>query len=57
MTAMDGRILVDLNDSKIAQRGRIGLQVHSGGPTEVRFSNLRLERITEAMLKSVRSGK
>jgi putative membrane-bound dehydrogenase-like protein len=34
---------VDLEDPEGARSGRIALQVHSGGPTEVRFRNLRLE--------------
>ncbi len=57
MTAIDGRIAADVDDVKVATRGVIGLQVHSGGPTEVRFSNLRLEKIERAELKSLGSGK
>lgn len=57
LTAIDGRVAAELDDPKCAARGVIGLQVHSGGPTEVRFSKLRLERIEEATLKSVSSAK
>jgi len=42
-TALNGQLCADLDDSKIARSGIIGLQVHSGGPTEVRFRNLQLE--------------
>ncbi|HEX6886027.1 MAG TPA: PVC-type heme-binding CxxCH protein [Planctomycetota bacterium] len=34
---------VDLDDPAGARSGIVALQVHSGGPTEVRFRNLRLE--------------
>ena len=30
-------------DAQLSRRGVIGLQVHSGGPMEVRFKDLRLE--------------
>ncbi len=30
-------------DAELARRGQLGFQVHSGGPTEVRFRNLKLE--------------
>ena len=42
-TALNGHLCADLDDPKIARSGIIGLQVHSGGPTEVRFRNLQLE--------------
>jgi hypothetical protein len=34
---------VDLDDPDGARRGIFALQVHSGGPTEVRFKDLKLE--------------
>ncbi|MGB7160312.1 MAG: family 16 glycoside hydrolase, partial [Tepidisphaeraceae bacterium] len=43
MTALNGKKCVDLDDPKGAKRGTFALQVHSGGPTEVRFRNLKLE--------------
>ncbi|MCC6671984.1 MAG: DUF1080 domain-containing protein [Planctomycetes bacterium] len=42
-TAINGQPCVDLDDPKLPRSGVIGLQVHSGGPTEVRFRNFRLE--------------
>ncbi|MEO6437001.1 MAG: family 16 glycoside hydrolase, partial [Tepidisphaeraceae bacterium] len=43
MTALNGKKCVDLDDPAGAKRGIFALQVHSGGPTEVRFRNLKLE--------------
>jgi hypothetical protein len=34
---------VDFDDEKGATSGIFGLQVHAGGPTEVRFKDLKLE--------------
>jgi len=42
-TAINGKLCVDLDDPQIARRGIIGLQVHSGGPMEVRFKDFQLE--------------
>ena len=42
-TAINGNLCTDLEDDKIALKGRIGLQVHAGGPMEVRFRNFQLE--------------
>lgn len=42
-TWINGQLCVDLTDAKLPRAGVIGLQVHSGGPTEVRFRNLQLE--------------
>ncbi len=44
----------DLEDDKIATKGRIGLQVHSGGPMEVRFRNFQLELNPKFELKTVK---
>jgi putative heme-binding domain-containing protein len=43
MTALNGKKCVDLTDPQGARRGVFALQVHSGGPTEVRFKDLKLE--------------
>jgi hypothetical protein len=43
LTALNGHKTVDLEDEKGATRGIFGLQVHAGGPTEVRFKDLQLE--------------
>jgi len=53
-TAINGHLCVDLDDPKIATRGIIGLQVHSGGPTEVRFKDFQLEVDPKFELKTVK---
>ena len=52
-TAINGALCVDLVDKSGAHRGVIGLQLHSGGPTEVRFRNLKLELAPTFVLKTV----
>ncbi|MAF67239.1 MAG: dehydrogenase [Planctomycetes bacterium] len=42
-TVINGQACVDLEDPDGVPRGIVALQVHSGGPTEVRFRNPRLE--------------
>ncbi len=42
-TSINGELCVELDDPKGARRGIIAFQLHSGGNTEVRFRNLRLE--------------
>jgi putative membrane-bound dehydrogenase-like protein len=43
-TWLNGHPCVNLTDDKLAKKGLIGLQVHSGkGPIEVRFKDLKLE--------------
>jgi len=42
-TWINGNLCVDLDDPKIAMKGLIGFQVHSGGPMEVRFKEIKLE--------------
>src|SRR6185369_5652739 len=42
-TAINGTLCVNLDDPQVARRGIIGLQVHAGGPTEVRFKDFQLE--------------
>lgn len=41
-TWLNGQLCVDLEDPKGRRSGVIALQVHSGGPTEVRFRRLKL---------------
>jgi putative heme-binding domain-containing protein len=53
-TAINGNLCTDLEDDKIAPKGRIGLQVHSGGPMEVRFRNFQLELNPKFELKTVK---
>jgi uncharacterized protein (DUF736 family) len=40
---INGQLCTDYTDDKLARRGVIGLQIHSGGPMEIRFKDLRLE--------------
>jgi putative membrane-bound dehydrogenase-like protein len=42
-TFINGKLCVDLDDPSGKHRGIVALQLHSGGPTEVRFKNLKLE--------------
>ncbi|MFL5338821.1 MAG: PVC-type heme-binding CxxCH protein [Gemmataceae bacterium] len=44
-TWLNGNLCVDLTDEKISLRGIFGLQIHAGGPMEVRFKDLKLELI------------
>jgi hypothetical protein len=40
---INGKIATDYTDDKLARRGVIGLQIHSGGPMEIRFKDVKLE--------------
>jgi putative membrane-bound dehydrogenase-like protein len=40
---INGQLVCDYADPKLSKRGVIGLQVHSGGPMEVRFKDIKLE--------------
>jgi putative heme-binding domain-containing protein len=42
-TYLNGQLCVDLDDPAGAKRGIVGLQIHSGGPLDVRFKDLKLE--------------
>ena len=42
-TFINGDKCVDLDDPEGADRGLFALQLHAGGPTEVRFQDLKLE--------------
>ena len=42
-TALNGHLCTDVDDPQVAMCGITGLQVHAGGPTEVRFKDLQLE--------------
>ncbi|HEY2412052.1 MAG TPA: PVC-type heme-binding CxxCH protein [Pirellulaceae bacterium] len=44
-TWLNGNLCVDRDDPEAARRGLIGLQLHSGGETEVHFKNLKLTLI------------
>ena len=45
-TYINGKLCVDLNDPALSRRGLFGLQLHSGGPMEVRFKDLKLELLS-----------
>lgn len=49
-TSINGKPCVDFEDPDGARRGIFALQLHSGGPTEVRFRNLRLEVLSDTEL-------
>ncbi|MSU59454.1 MAG: DUF1080 domain-containing protein [Pedosphaera sp.] len=53
-TALNGNLCTDLDDPQVAPRGITGLQVHSGGPTEVRFKDFELELNPKFELKTVK---
>ena len=42
-TSINGQPCVDIDDPAGAREGIFALQLHSGGPTEVRFRDLKLE--------------
>ncbi|MBX7105412.1 MAG: DUF1080 domain-containing protein [Gemmataceae bacterium] len=42
-TWINGQLCVDRDDPAAARRGIFGLQLHSGGPLEVRFRDIKLE--------------
>jgi len=44
-TSINGKPCVDLDDPQGRREGVFALQLHSGGPTEVRFRNLQLRII------------
>lgn len=46
-TSLNGKKCVDLEDPEGARRGIFALQLHSGGPMEVRFRNIALEPIDD----------
>jgi len=53
-TAINGNLCTDYEDDKMAMKGRIGLQVHAGGPMEVRFKNFQLELNPKLELKTLK---
>ena len=51
-TSINGNLCVDREDPDGASSGVIGLQVHSGDPTEIRFKDFRLELDPEPVMKT-----
>ena len=56
-TWLNGQPCVDLKDPKGAQRGILALQLHSGGKTEVRYRNFKLELLEPAAAVSETDGR
>jgi hypothetical protein len=54
MIAINGHQTVNLDDEQGATKGIFGLQVHAGGPTEVRWKDLKLELNPKAELSTVK---
>jgi putative membrane-bound dehydrogenase-like protein len=54
LTALNGHLCVDRTDPDAARAGIIALQLHSGGPTEVRFRNFRLTLEPQAVLTTLK---
>jgi hypothetical protein len=54
LVAINGNKVVDFDDEKGAKSGIFGLQVHSGGPTEVRWKDLKLELNPKPELATVK---
>jgi hypothetical protein len=55
LIALNGTQTVDLTDPKGAKKGIFAVQVHAGGPTEVRFRNMKLEPNPKAELMTVKN--
>lgn len=53
-TAMNGHLCVDVDDPKYVRTGMFGLQIHAGGPTEVRFKDFEFEENPKFELKTVK---
>ncbi|MGV3772902.1 MAG: family 16 glycoside hydrolase, partial [Verrucomicrobiales bacterium] len=51
-TAINGKLCVDLTDPKGATQGIIAIQLHSGGPMEVRYKDFEVEVDPEPNLKT-----
>jgi hypothetical protein len=55
LVALNGQKTVDFKDPEGRKEGIFGLQVHSGGPTEARWKDLRLELNPKAELMTVKN--
>jgi hypothetical protein len=42
-TSINGHVCVEVDDPKLSRQGLFGLQMHAGGPLEVRFKDFKLE--------------
>jgi putative membrane-bound dehydrogenase-like protein len=46
-TWINGQLCVDLDDPNLSRRGIVAFQLHSGGPMEIRFKDIKLEVLGE----------
>ena len=53
-TALNGHLCTDVDDAQISRRGITGLQMHAGGPMEVRFKDLQLELNPKFEMRTVK---
>jgi len=53
LIALNGHKIVDVVDDQFARRGIVALQLHSGGPTEIRFRSFDFELSPPAVLRTV----
>jgi putative membrane-bound dehydrogenase-like protein len=44
---INGNLATDYTDEKLSRRGVVGLQLHAGGPMEVRFKDVKLEVVVK----------
>lgn len=54
-TAINGHLCVDVDDPKYVRTGMFGLQIHAGGPTEVRFKDFEFQEKPKFEMKTVKS--
>jgi putative membrane-bound dehydrogenase-like protein len=52
--AINGHLCCDIHDPVGAKRGQTGLQIHSGGPTDVRYKDFELELNPKDEMKTVK---
>jgi putative heme-binding domain-containing protein len=52
--AINGHVCSEINDPDGAKRGQTGLQIHSGGPMEVRYKDIQLELDPKDEMKTVK---
>ncbi len=53
-TALNGRLCVDIDLPDMPATGMFGLQIHAGGPTEVRFKDFEVELNPKFELKTLK---
>jgi hypothetical protein len=56
-TAINGHLCTDIDDPDLRSRGVIGFQLHSGGPQEVRFKEIKLELNPKFELATVKADR